>query len=1154
MKKIISLMFIILTLNFTGCGSSSEEGKKLLTHNLKLVGIPPEIVVNICQDKNDNGSCDEGELQAKASVSKGATLAKMWKEVQVQFDEKNIHILEDYNPTMSIIMEINGQKHADYKNVNLALKYKPVTHELSVLQAVVDADFLKEEEVKKLKNLDNREKLDFVLLAGLMNNQQLLKDENLSTETALAINLEEIAKGLKELNVTKELPEELEACENNTTCIDIVLNNATKEVELTEEEAKALAKSKKVADGYIVKLSTPVVATCADGKKYESLLSVKEKGQVDFENLPLDIDCNLTVFSGAIIDSNNNNKLDIEDKALEFDMIGSANDTFITPLTTLLHKKSGENIEKFERMIQNFDPVIAPSRLISNTGIEKVKIEKLIILMEVLKTAMKADLDIKALDLSGVMNTSATETIKDFDIDKLIASFPEDKKDFIRKKANAIRDFILTLKNLDPAKISFNTFFVSLSDGGKNIEKALQTSLLIALPKGMTITEFVVKNGVEKNPFTGADFPPFTKSKSVLHSAIDILDTMEIENDDIQEKLNQSQAILNGANAKDNDAQVGKALFALAEISNSEAVGDLIEIELDGKSIARNSHLEILIDNNDDKDLEAELLSNITDLSGTSMNVIHDIVEKLTAIEDILAKNFVDPSYIFNYKDFNITNNQSKLLRVSILSVASKLEYLTAFDYATFDDVKTRTTVLNGVSAEYTNISSNPLPIFKRSDFGALNSSVGAKRLANSKALFLKALDTLNSVDEKEEDEDKQESIVDAKKELTSLKASLNGTKLYRDEREENGVTVIYDIDLSALYSASTALDLTHTMGHDFVYDDEYYYSHSRQKEYVSGSYNQAFSKFYNELMSNEWIAKDGSTLAYVNDGSMERPSLELEVKSIPTTSNSNIPKLIKKITVKESGESDIVHTEDNVLKYLFNDLDIDDEHRSESIFYKVDRDDYLIPDASIRYGMEVLSGNVEIVDPNPIKGEATVKVKSGFTGQQCFQLKIYDTLGHYEILSNCIYISDSASISSIYDSETALDKSEFPQGKRYALNDTIIEFNRASNPDVVRVSEYDRNSNKWLFKREMNYHFEGNEFVIDSDKDGNEDYRMKLVERSTDISRMNNEADAKIFSAGAEGYRFVIKYTDGRELYSNQVNETALNQYLEYIVSQDGV
>ena len=1154
MKKITSLIVILLTLNFTGCGSSSKEAKELLTHNLKLVGIPPDIVVNICQDTNDNGSCDAGELQAKASVSRDATLDKMWKEAKVQFDENNIHILENYDPTISIIMEIDGQKHADYKNVDLALKYKPATEELSVLQAVVDADFLKEEEVKKLKKLDNREKLDFRLLTGLMNNQQLLKENNLSTETALAINLEEIAKGLKELNVTKELPEELASCENNTTCIDRVLNNATDKVELTEEEAKTLARSKKVADGYIVKLSKPAVATCADGKTYTSLLSVQEKGQVDFETLPLDIDCNLTVSSGATIDSNNNGKLDSDDKALEFDMIGSIDDTFITPLTTLLHKKSGEDIEKFARMIQNFDPVTAPSRLVSNTGVEKVKIEKLIILMEVLKTAMKENLDIKALDLSGVMNSSATETIKDFDINRLIASFPKDKKASIVKKANAIKDLILTLKDLDPAKISFDTFFVSVSDGGKNIEKALHDSLLIALPEGVSITEFVVNSGVEKNPFTGASFPPFSKSKSVLPSAIKILDTMDIESDDIQEKLNQSKEILNGANAKDNDAQVGKALFDLAEITNSQTVGDLIKVELDGKSIARNSHLETLISNTDDEDLEVNLLSSITDLSGTSMTLIEDIVNKLIAVEDRLAKNFVDPSYVFNYNDFNITNNQSKLLRVAILSVASELEYLTAFDYVTLDDVKTRTTTMNGLSAEYTNIDADPLSVFKRSDVGALNSTIGAKRLANSKALFLKALDILKSVNAKEEDVEDQQDILDAQAEISPLKASLNGTKLYKDEQEDDGVTVIKYIDLSALYSASTALDLTHTLGHDLEYEKEDYYDYATNKYYQSGSYNPEFSKFYNNPMAKEWVAEDGSILSYLDNNSMDRPTLDLDTKTIPTGSNSHIPSVVKKIEVKESGEATITHTGDNVLKYLFNELDIQRSYNDNTITYFVDKNDKVIPDSTVRYGVDILYGNVELLNPDPIKGEVTVTVKSGFTGQQCFGLDIYDTLGHYEIIKDCISLSEGNSISSNYASETALDKSQFPQGKRYTLdNNNILEYNKTSNPDVVRVSEYDKNTNQWLFSgQEMNYHFEGDEFVVDSDKDGNEDYRMKLIEKITDTNRMNSEAGAEIFSAGAEAYRFVVKRLDGSENYSNQVNETALNQYLEYMLSQE--
>jgi hypothetical protein len=288
MKKILWLIVSVGMLLFTGCGKSSEEGKDLQKHNLKLVGIPQEIVVNICQDKNDNGSCDEGEFQAKVSVGANDTIAQMWEKVK--FDADGRYILENYDPALNILMEIDGNKVSEYNNVDLTLTYKATTKELSVLQAVVDADFLKEEEVVKFKALDNREEIDRVLFNSLTKNQFLLEEENLSKETALTINLEEIGKGLIELNVSNELPKQLSACKNDSTCIQAIVENAVKEVELTPEEAKELASSKNIIDGYIIKLSKPVVAVCANGKEYQSSLSVGEKGKIDFEFFPLGIE------------------------------------------------------------------------------------------------------------------------------------------------------------------------------------------------------------------------------------------------------------------------------------------------------------------------------------------------------------------------------------------------------------------------------------------------------------------------------------------------------------------------------------------------------------------------------------------------------------------------------------------------------------------------------------------------------------------------------------------------------------------------------------------------------------------------------------------------------------------------------------------------
>ena len=188
MKKKFLVFIGLLLLNFTGCGSS-DDGKALLKHSVQLVGIPQDIVVNICQDKNNNGSCDEGEFQAKVKVKQGDTIAQMWEKVK--FDADARHIIENYNPAWSIIMEIDGKKSEKYTNVDLALTYKPQTQELSVLQAVVDADFLKEAEVAKLKSLENREKIDLVLLESLTKN---------NPENNKLSNFEERIKALEEVS------------------------------------------------------------------------------------------------------------------------------------------------------------------------------------------------------------------------------------------------------------------------------------------------------------------------------------------------------------------------------------------------------------------------------------------------------------------------------------------------------------------------------------------------------------------------------------------------------------------------------------------------------------------------------------------------------------------------------------------------------------------------------------------------------------------------------------------------------------------------------------------------------------------------------------------------------------------------------------------
>ena len=325
MSRLFMIISITLMFIFMGCGKSSHAGKELLEHNLKLVGIPQDIVVNICQDTNDNGTCDEGELQAKVRVNRNDTVAQIWEKVK--FDENGKYILQNYDPTLNIIMEIKDKK-IKYDGGKLGLKYNPDSIELSVLQAVIDADFLSEDDTKTFKTLKNREKIDRVLFDSLRVNQNLLKDENLSTTTALTLNLEKIAKGLIEQNISTELPKRLNECTDDE-CIQDIVKDTKEDVKLTPKEAQELARSKNIADGYIIKLEKPVEAKCKNNKTYSSLLKVKEKGKILFKKFPTDTNCTITVKSGATIDSNNNGEVDDSDTILGFDMIGSSKDRYI---------------------------------------------------------------------------------------------------------------------------------------------------------------------------------------------------------------------------------------------------------------------------------------------------------------------------------------------------------------------------------------------------------------------------------------------------------------------------------------------------------------------------------------------------------------------------------------------------------------------------------------------------------------------------------------------------------------------------------------------------------------------------------------------------------------------------------------------------------
>ena len=77
-KSILTLFFAGVIAVLTSCGSgSSDEAKELLSQILTIVGIPQDIIMNICQDSDDDEICSPLELNNVSLVKNSNFFSKI---------------------------------------------------------------------------------------------------------------------------------------------------------------------------------------------------------------------------------------------------------------------------------------------------------------------------------------------------------------------------------------------------------------------------------------------------------------------------------------------------------------------------------------------------------------------------------------------------------------------------------------------------------------------------------------------------------------------------------------------------------------------------------------------------------------------------------------------------------------------------------------------------------------------------------------------------------------------------------------------------------------------------------------------------------------------------------------------------------------------
>jgi len=247
MKKILIIISTILILALIGCGgTSSKEAQERLQRILTLIGIPPSIVINICQDNNNNSFCESTEILAKISVARGDTLDKIWEKIQ--FDASNSYWLDNLDPNKKILLVMQDKNNIEHDNgkftlpftINLS-KENNATKELSILEAMVDANYLTPLEVVAVKSMNSVDKFYDALLKDLMKNFNTLKDKNLNSSQSILENLKYMAEELREKGISKRFPDSINACRGDVTCTDNIINKIFKDLEITDNEANIIA-------------------------------------------------------------------------------------------------------------------------------------------------------------------------------------------------------------------------------------------------------------------------------------------------------------------------------------------------------------------------------------------------------------------------------------------------------------------------------------------------------------------------------------------------------------------------------------------------------------------------------------------------------------------------------------------------------------------------------------------------------------------------------------------------------------------------------------------------------------------------------------------------------------------------------------------------
>lgn len=373
---------------------------------------------------------------------------------------------------------------------------------------------------------------------------------------------------------------------------------------------------------------------------------------------------------------------------------------------------------------------------------------------------------------------------------------------------------------------------------------------------------------------------------TAVQDAIAKIESIDIETEDIDTKLGEANALL--ANETSPDAMLAKTLLSVTEIANKPEIASLLTIDVpDGMSTTSylNQYIRsTVLDTINIKDNFAD--DSEFDLSTTTTNTLHEVASKLKTISNDLGVLFDEPTKAYDYDGSSMNYEQSLAFRAVLLAVAFKLENLSAYQYGTNADFKTRIHTEGSTEFEYNNIKIDPASVLNSGNFFKL---VNGERVNTAKSYLSEALTHALKLPVGFEEELTQEDKDDAKK----IKDALDGvTDSLVLNIEDDAKVQSMSIDIASLFSSTGALDIG-----DF--GSEWENKCDNQYTLVSESY----AKIRNDLLCE-----------YNNGNYIDTHTSNPKQKVLPTTSSSNIDDIVLNIT--KVGGTELVGQE--MLDFIF--------------------------------------------------------------------------------------------------------------------------------------------------------------------------------------------------------------------------------------------